>query len=370
MDTVTSRQHDDAAASNQPPTGDENRPLRVAMTVLRRQTRDSERRRLVILVASLVGLLALFTALSGGRELLTTNLVNIGSSAALLGIVAVGEVVVMIAGGLDISVGASAGLVSTVVAVAMQHSHQSAIIGIAAGLAMGFAAGMVNGIMVAYVEINSVIATLATYSAYAGIALLVTNGQEVGVFNGFFNTLGTGSALGLPYLLWAWLLVCAIGIVVMAFTDIGRQVYAVGGGERAAKLAGIPTRRYIAGVFIISGLCAAVAGILLTAQTGAAQPSEGSVGLELTAITAVLLGGTGLAGGSGSVFGATLGVGLLATLDNGLLLVGLQQFWQQVATGCLLVLAVALQNIELIAERVSAARLRYSIGRRNAGSTV
>lgn len=361
MQTVTTKQHDDAAASNQP-TGHEKRQLRDATRVVARLFRDHETRRLMILVASLLGLLALFAALSNGNELVARNLVNIGTSAALLGIVSVGEVVVMIAGGLDISVGATAGLVSTVVAVAMQHSHQSTIAGIVAGLAMGLVAGMVNGIMVAYVEINSVIATLATYSAYAGIALLVTNGQEVGVFNGFFNTLGTGSALGLPYLLWAWLVVCAVGIVVMAFTDIGRQVYAVGGGERAAKLAGIPTRRYIAGVFMISGLCAAVAGILLTAQTGAAQPSEGSVGLELTAITAVLLGGTGLAGGSGSVFGAALGVGLLATLDNGLLLVGLQQFWQQVATGCLLVLAVVLQNIEVIAARVSAARLRYSLG--------
>lgn len=313
---------------------------------------------MLMLLVSLGVLLLLFSSLSSGRELLVSNLLNIGTSASLLGIVAVGEVVVMIAGGLDISVGSTAALVSSVTAVVMLHTSESAVIGVVVGLGVGLSAGLLNGLIVAYVGVNSVIATLATFSAYAGLALLTTGGQEVGIANGFFNNLGIGTALGVPYLLWTLVVVCLVGIFVMGFTDIGRQVYAVGGSKRASRLAGIRTERYTTMVFVVSGLCAAVAGVLLAAQTGSAQPTEGSVGLELTAITAVLLGGTGLAGGSGSVLGAILGVLLLSTLNNGLLLVGLQQFWQQVATGGLLVIAVVLQNYQFLAERIRTFRSR------------
>lgn len=326
----------------------------------RRVLGGTDARRMLMLLVALGLLIGAFSGLSNGREVLPSNLLNIATSASLLGIVSVGEVVVMIAGGLDISIGSTAGLVSSVTAVVMVDSHESVVAGVFVGLAVGVAAGLVNGLMVAYVGVNSVIATLATYSAYAGLALLATSGQEIGIASNFFNVLGTGSGLGVPYLVWVLLVVCLIGIFVMRYTDIGRQIYAVGGSPRAALLAGIKVSRYTTMVFAVSGLCAAVAGVLLAAQTGSAQPTEGSVGLELTAITAILLGGIPLAGGSGSVLGAVLGVALLATLDNGLLLVGLQEFWQQVATGGLLVTAVVLQNYQLIIERVRGASRRFA----------
>jgi ribose transport system permease protein len=325
-----------------------------------RLLKSSEAGRLIMLVVALGLLIAVFTGLSGGSEVRPANLLDIATSGALLGIVSVGEVVVMIAGGLDISVGSAAGLVSSVTAIAMMHTHQNVAVGIVAGLAVGLAAGLFNGILVAYFGVNAVIATLATYSGYTGVALLATNGQEVGIASPAMTTLGTGGFLGVPYLVWVLLTVGLAGILIMRYTDIGRQIYAVGGSTRAARLAGIRTTRYTAGVFVASGLCAAVVGILLAAQTGAAQPTEGTAGLELTAITAVLLGGTALAGGSGSVTGAILGVALIATLDNGLILVGLQAFWQSVATGGLLIAAVILQNYQTLTEKIRGLRSRLS----------
>jgi ribose transport system permease protein len=235
----------------------------------------------------------------------------------------------------------------------MEHSHQGTLAGLLVGLAVGAAAGLLNGVLVAYFGVNAVIATLATFSAYTGIAFLATGGQQVGVSNSFLNTLGTGKFAGIPLTLLVLIAVALIGMAAMRYTDIGRRVYAVGGSARAARLSGVRVERYTLAVFVVSGLCAAIAGILLTAQTGAGQPGQGTAGLELTAITAVLLGGIGLTGGSGSVLGALLGVALLATLDNGLILIGLQAFWQQVATGVLLVAAVTLQNYKLISSRVA-----------------
>jgi ribose transport system permease protein len=296
------------------------------------------------LVAALVLLLVIFGAASHGREFLETNLVNILDSGAILGVVTVGEVIVMISGNLDISVGSTAGLVTATLAELMAHAHSNLVLGLVAAVATGLVAGLINGGAVAYARINSVIATLATYSAFLGAALLVTGGQEVGITSSALGTLGTGSIVSVPYLVIVLIIMTVIAICVMRYTLGGHTVYAVGGSQQASRLAGINVQRYIFMVFLVSGVCAAIAGVMLAAQTGTAQPTEGSVGLELTAITAVLLGGTGLAGGTGTVLGAILGVLVLSTLDNGLLLLGVPSFWQEVATGVVLMIAVALQD--------------------------
>lgn len=299
----------------------------------------------IALVAALALLLAIFGIASDGREFIGANIIQIVDSGAILGLVTIGEVIVMIAGALDISVGANAGLVTAVVAEVAVHTHLPLSVAIVIGLLAGSAAGAFNGLVVAYLRISAVIATLATFSAYAGLALLLTNGNEVGVTSSFLAALGTGSVASVPYLVIVFLVMTALAILAMRFTLQGHNVYAVGGSDTASRLAGIRVSRYLVGVFVVSGLCAGIAGIMLLGQTGTAQPTEGSVGLELTAITAVLLGGTGLTGGTGTVFGAFLGVMVLSTLDNGLLLVGVQAFWQQVATGALLLIGVILQDV-------------------------
>ncbi|MBO0805834.1 MAG: ABC transporter permease, partial [Nocardiopsaceae bacterium] len=324
------------------------------------------------LVAALVVLLAVFGVASDGREFFEANLVNILDSGSILGVVAVGEVIVMISGNLDISVGSGAGLVTAVLAVVMTHAHAGLALGLVAAVATGLGAGLVNGVAVAYARVNSVIATLATYSAYLGVALLVTGGQEVGIDSSALGTLGTGSFLGtgsagsVPYLVIVLVVVTAVAAAGMRYSLGGHRVYAVGGSERASRVAGIKVQRYMLSTFLISGACVAVAGVMLAAQTGTAQPTEGTVGLELTAITAVLLGGTGLSGGTGTVIGAVLGVLVLSTLDNGLLLLGVPAFWQQVATGAVLMVAVLLQDLSGHRARIRTLRAARRRARRAA----
>jgi ribose transport system permease protein len=322
----------------------------------------------VALVAALAVLLVIFGAASHGREFLETNLVSILDSGSILGVIAVGEVIVMISGNLDISVGSGAGLVTAVLAQVMAHSHANLTLGIVVGVAAGLVAGLVNGVAVAYARVNSVIATLATYSAYLGVALLVTNGQEIGIDSPALGTLGTGSVASIPYLVIVLIVVTLLAMFLMRHSLGGHRVYAVGGSEHASRLAGIKVQRYLLSAFLLSGLCVAIAGVMLAGQTGTAQPTEGSVGLELTAITAVLLGGTGLNGGTGTVLGAVLGVLVLSSLDNGLLLVGVPAFWQNVATGVVLMIAVLLQDVSGHRDRLRALRAARRRAQRAAGA--
>jgi ribose transport system permease protein len=320
------------------------------------------------LVAALAVLLIVFGVASNGREFLTANLVSILDSGSILGVITIGEVIVMISGNLDISVGSNAGLVTAVLAVVMTHCHNNLALGLVVAIAAGLIGGAVNGAAVAYARVNSVIATLATYSAYLGMALLVTNGQEVAVNSSALGTLGTGSVLSVPYLVIVLIVLTAIAITLMRHSLGGHRMYAVGGSREASMMAGIKAQRYLFAVFVISGLCVAIAGVMLAGQTGTAQPTEGSVGLELTAITAVLLGGTGLNGGTGTVFGAVLGVLVLCTLDNGLLLVGVPAFWQQVATGVVLMVAVLLQDFSGHRSRLRAMQAARRRAKRAAGA--
>jgi ribose/xylose/arabinose/galactoside ABC-type transport system permease subunit len=322
----------------------------------------------IALVGALVLLLVIFGVASGGREFLETNLVSILDSGSILGVIAVGEVIVMISGNLDISVGSGAGLVTATMAVVITHFPGNLALGLVIAVATGLAAGLVNGVAVAYARVNSVIATLATYSAYLGIALLVTNGQEVAINSDALGTLGTGKAGPIPYLVIVLVVVTALAMFGMRHSLGGHRLYAVGGSDQASRLAGLKVQRYMLAAFLLSGLCVAIAGVMLAGQTGTAQPTEGSVGLELTAITAVLLGGTGLTGGTGTVLGAVLGVLVLSTLDNGLLLLGVPAFWQQVATGVVLMIAVLLQDVSGHRSRIRTLRAARQRARRAAGA--
>jgi ribose transport system permease protein len=319
------------------------------------------------LVAALVVLLVIFGVASNGREFLETNLVAILDSGSILGVIAVGEVIVMISGNLDISVGSGAGLVTAALAEVMAHSHANLALGLIIAVVTGLAGGLINGVAVAYARVNSVIATLATYSAYLGVALLVTNGQEIGIDSSALGTLGTGRLGSIPYLVIVLVVVAVIAVALMRYSLGGHRMYAVGGSEQASRMAGIKVQRYMLSAFLLSGLCVAIAGVMLAGQTGTAQPTEGSVGLELTAITAVLLGGTGLTGGTGTVLGAVLGVLVLSTLDNGLLLLGIPAFWQQVATGVVLMIAVLLQDVSGHRSRIRTLRAARRRAQRAAG---
>lgn len=298
----------------------------------------------VSLLAAIV-LLAV-TIGSQNRDFFTlANIEVIGTSIAILGVLAFGETVVILIGGLDISVGSQAGLASVVSAMVFTSSN-SAFFGIVAAVGVGAVAGLVNGLIIIYGRVNAVIATLATFAAYRGIANLISNGRAQG-YTGrdpIFTFLARGAAASIPVLILIFVAVFALFFVLLRFTDIGRNVYAIGGNATAARLAGIRINRYVVTIYVLMGLVAAVAGILLTARTGSGQPTSGSQGLELQAITAAALGGCALQGGKGTVIGTALAVVLLGMLTNGLQVLNVNSFWQDILQGSLLVAAVVLQQ--------------------------
>jgi ribose/xylose/arabinose/galactoside ABC-type transport system permease subunit len=272
---------------------------------------------------------------------LTANLINIGVAVSLLGMVSLAQTVAIISGGLDISVGPIVGLTSVVAAMAAVHSGAW---GVVAALLLGAGCGLVNGLLILLGRVNPIITTLATYSAFQGATFIAANGKAIGVFSNTFNVIGENKIIGLPIPLLMLIVMVLIFAFVLGYTDIGRRVYAIGGNPTAARLAGIPLRRYTVGIYVVGGVVAGIAGVILTARTGAGIADSGAVNLSLESITAVLLGGCALSGGRGSVFGTVLGVLLLGVLDNGLVLLNVQQFYQYVAQGSLLVLAVMIQE--------------------------
>jgi L-arabinose transport system permease protein len=254
---------------------------------------------------------------------------------------------VLVSGGLDISVGSIAGLASVSAALALQATGNQTAAGILAAVVAGIACGVVNGLIITVLRVNPVIATLATLSAFRGVALLLTNGSAIGVLDEQFNEIGSGRPLGIPFPIIVLAVFAILVHVLLRYTIWGRNIYAIGGNPIAARLSGVDLNRYRLAVYMLSGVGAGIAGIVLTARTHSGQPQSGSQGLELEAVTAALLGGCALNGGKGTIFGTMLAVVLLGTLTNGMILLGIQSFYQLVAKGALLVLAVTIQQYRL-----------------------
>lgn len=308
------------------------------------------------LLIALVILVAIIAS-QDGNFFTARNLFNIGQNMAVTGIVAVGMTIVIVSSGLDISVGSIAGCAS--VAVGLMVTGVGSIAGgIAAGVALGAGLGLVNASIINYLRVNPVVATLATLSAFRGVAfLLAPDGKPIGVLDQTFAQLGSGRILqvagfpGVPIAFAILLVVAVLGHLVLSSTVFGRSVYSMGGNPAAARLAGIDLNRMRLAIYTISGALAGLAGVIITARTSSGQPLSGT-GLELEAITAVFLGGALLAGGKGTVMGTMLAVLLLAVLSNGMNLLGIPTFYQLVAKGLLLVVAVAIGQWRMaLAER-------------------
>ncbi|WP_206670889.1 ABC transporter permease [Streptomyces sp. CB01881] len=297
------------------------------------------------LIGALVVVLALFGSLND-NFLSLSNLQVIAEAATITGLLAVVQTVVIICGGLDISVGSQAGVASVVSAMAFTSAGSNALAGMAAAVGVGLLVGILNGVVIVYGRVNPTIATLAGLAAYKGLAQLLSDGRAQGyVLNDdVFVFLGRGKIAGLPVMVWILILTAVAVHLLLKYTDIGRNVYAIGGNDTAARLAGISINKYLIAVYALIGAVAAVAGILLTARTGSGQPVSGSEGLELKAITAAALGGCALKGGKGGIGGTLLAVALLGCLENGLTVQGINSFWQNVAQGALLVIAVVIQQ--------------------------
>jgi ribose transport system permease protein len=218
------------------------------------------------------------------------------------------------------------------------------VLGVVAALALGLVLGAVNGFLVSWLNINSIITTLGTLSIFRGMAQLSSNGQTVRLEG--FAELGSGATLGVPNGVLLMLIVAGIFYVLMRYTVYGRSIYAIGANDQAARLSGVNIRRNLFVVFVMTGLCAGGAGLILTSQLRAAAPIAG-LGLELSVVAAVLLGGASLAGGRGTIIGTLLGVLILGTLDNGLTIISVSSFWQEIARGGVLIFAVGLDQLRI-----------------------
>jgi ribose transport system permease protein/L-arabinose transport system permease protein len=293
------------------------------------------------LLIALAVLVAIFGSLRPDVFFLTRNMQNIGQAIAILGVLATAQTIVIVSGGLDISVGSVVGM-STVCIAGVVAATGSTTLSIVAGVAVGAVAGIVNGLIITIGGVNAVIATLGTMAAFRGVAFIISDGQSIPIFDPAFRVIGDGRFLGVQITIWVLLAMVAVFFVLMRFTVIGRNIYAIGGNPVVARLAGLNNRGYQIGVYMLSGATAGLAGMLLAARTGSGQPVSGSDGLELQAITAAVLGGCALTGGRGTIVGGLLGVLILGVLNNGMILTSVPTFYQMVARGVLLVAAVVI----------------------------
>ncbi|HEY5350054.1 MAG TPA: ABC transporter permease [Candidatus Lustribacter sp.] len=272
------------------------------------------------------------------------NFTEILLQAAILGIVSVGTTFVIIGGDLDLSIGANVALSGVVCGLAMNASHNNIPIGIAAGLGCGVLIGAINGLISTRLHVPAFVATLGMLVIGQGIALTLTNGASISNLPDAFGALANGKVLGLPGLVWWMFLTFIAGYLLLHRTVYGIRTFAVGGNREAARLAGIRVDTVRVANFVVSGLTGGIGGVLLAARVQAAQPTGGEI-FTLYATAAVILGGTSLYGGRGSILRTLLGVALIALLENGLELLGVPYSNQQIAVGVVFIIAASSELI-------------------------
>ncbi len=312
-----------------------------ATEALRRRV-SAAGRSVVAQTGPLLGLLVLGAALSilTDRFLSFSNLANVGQQIAVISIVALGATYVIIAGGIDLSVGSVVALSSVVFALAFSNAGLAWPVAVLAALATGIAVGVVNGLLVTLGRLPAFIATLATLSMARGLALVVSEGRPISGFPDEFRTITSGRIVGdVPVSIGLTIVLFVLGGLALRHTVFGRAVYAVGGSEEVARLSGIRVVRLKVAIYALAGFCAAVGGLVLTSRLNSAQPVAGQ-GLELDVIAAVVIGGASLSGGQGTAFGTLLGALIIGVLRNGLNLLNVSSFWQQVAVGAVIAAAV------------------------------
>lgn len=276
--------------------------------------------------------------LLNSRFLSVGNLENIGRQVSINAIISIGMTFAILTGGIDLSVGAMMALTGTLTA-GLLAGGLPGIVAIAGGLAAGAVFGLGNGLCIARLRMPPIIVTLASMSIARGLGLIYTNGYPISGIPDWFSFLGRGAILGVQTPIIVMLVTYAAAYLLLQHMPIGRYILAIGGNEDAVRLSGIDARRYKIIVYLISGLTAAIAGILLSSRLMSGQPNAG-MGFELDAIAAVVLGGTAIAGGRGSIIGTLIGALLLGVLNNGLNLMSVSPYVQNVIKGAIILLAI------------------------------
>lgn len=272
-----------------------------------------------------------------------SNIINVLRQTAVNGILAVGMTFVIVTGGIDLSVGSILAL-SAVVATSFAHPGEHALAApLLLGLLVGCACGALNGVLIAKKRLAPFIVTLAMMAAARGLALVYTSGRPVINLSDAYNQIGGGYWLGIPLPVLIFLVIIAAGIFLLHYTRFGRYVFAIGGNELAARVSGIHTDRILIKVYIIMGALSGVAGMVLSSRVMSGSPAMGE-GYELDAIAAVVIGGTSLFGGIGSIADTIAGALIIGVMNNGLDMLNVSSYWQQVVKGVIIVLAVVMDK--------------------------
>lgn len=299
---------------------------------------------------ALVLVLAVFSVLNPAY-LTGANFLDILDQATINGLLALGITFVIITGGIDLSVGSVMAVVIVVVGLLMTEFNVPPIVAVPGGIALGILIGLVNGVLVTRFKLQPFIATLATMSVFRGVAYIITGGWPVLDMPPSFRAMLDGDLLGtFPIAVIILLAFAAVGHVVLTRTKTGVYIFAIGGNEEATRLSGVNVARNKNIAYALCGIGAALAGMVMLARLGTGEPTAGQ-GYELNAIAAAAIGGTSLAGGKGSIIGTLLGALLLSALRVGLVVQGVDAFWQYIATGAIIAFAA---YFEILRERFGA----------------
>jgi erythritol transport system permease protein len=315
---------------------------------------------------ALVIIIAIFAVMSD-NYLTAGNLTTITKQVAFNAIVALGMLLVILNGGIDLSVGSIVGFTAAVAGNLFRGVHlpgtdltmfPSLWVIIVLSLAIGMLVGWINGLLIARLNLAPFIVTLGMLYVARGLTEVLLNGQNItneltgqpGLNNTGFFEIFASKPLGLPLAAWVMIILAIIFSIVLNRTPFGRWLYATGSNERAAQLSGVPVIRVKTLIYVLSGLCAAIVGILQMANISSATADLGTF-YELNAIAAVVIGGAALSGGRGTVRGTIIGAFVIGFLANGLVIVGVSPFWQKVITGAVIILAVAVDQIQQIVQR-------------------
>ncbi len=298
-------------------------------------------------------LLCLFFAIMSNKFFTINNGLTVLRQISVNICIAVGMTLVIITAGIDLSVGSVLALSGAIVAGLLKNGIAIppinlyigfTILGaILAGIIVGAFLGFLNGLVITKFNVPAFVATLSMLTIARGLMMLYTNGFPISSFPTTFTFIGNGNFLGLPIQIWIVICIVILAIVLTKKLKLGRYIFAIGSNENASKLSGISINKIKIIVYTIAGALAAVAGIITTAQLDSAQPNAGT-GYELDAIAAVVIGGTSLSGGKGSILGTVLGAIIIGVLNNGLVLLDVSPFWQQVVKGSVILLAVIIDK--------------------------
>jgi ribose transport system permease protein len=292
-----------------------------------------------------LSLILLFVALwiASPNFLTATNLSSVVRQTAVINIMALGMTIIIITGGIDLSVGSSLGLAGLLGTMAME-AGASIVAGVGIGLITGVVCGFLNGFMITQLKIAPFIVTLGTLGIYRGAALIISNGLPVHNVPPAFSFLGEGTILGIPFVLWL-LVICGVAVhIILEHTRLGRYAFSIGSSPAAAVYAGIPVTFHTTAVYAIGGLLTGLGGMIEASRLMTGQPTAGT-GYELQAIAAVVIGGGSLRGGEGSVVGTLVGAFIMGLLSNGSDLLGISNYVQQVVIGAVIILAVAADEL-------------------------